>query len=336
MDQSPTTPTSSTAPSHPTPPTSGMVPPIKLTPKTARPRRSIGLGRLFVGLLVVLIGISLLSNSMGWSWAFTIDIWKFWPVLVILAGVSMLFKQNSGWIVALLVLLVIGIGAASTDSAPWNSKREVITSDLNINKEPTAKTADIRINTGAAQLNISGGSTQLLSGQQISNFGRLNISSQLNDTEQVITLSEAPGDNHSRGWLWFGSTKNTVDLKMNSDLASKLTIDGGAMDMNLDLTTVPISDLTIKSGASSVTLGLGDKPEHARVSIRSGASTLRLTLPKTVGVRLSIDAGASSKTLTDFTSVGDNRYESTNYATTQKKMDLDIEAGASTIDLGWR
>lgn len=332
MIESPTSPTTPVISSHSAPSTSGVTPPIKTPPHPPRPHRPIGLWRLIIGLFIILIGVSLLSNSMGWSWAFSIDIWKFWPVFVILAGVSMLFKKNSGWIIGLVVLIVIGLAAASTVNAPWNANRAVTTHDLNVTTDAAAKSADIRINTGASQLTIGGGSAQLLSGQQEFNFGQLDISSRLNGEEQIATLSSI----NSGGWWWFGSMKNNINLTMNNDLPAKLTIDGGAMTMNLDLITVPVSDLTVKSGASDVTLALGDKVDSTRARISAGASKLRVSLPKTVGVRLTVNAGASSKTLTDFTSLGDDRYESTNYATTEKKMDLDIEAGASTIDLSWR
>lgn len=69
-------------------------------------------GRVLVGVFIVLLGLGYLGNNLGlFSFNIDGDIWQFWPVLIIIAGVSML--TGRGWFGKLLgvvsVLLVIGL-----------------------------------------------------------------------------------------------------------------------------------------------------------------------------------------------------------------------------------
>lgn len=287
--------------------------------------------RLFVGFLVILIGLSLLARSFGLDWAFRIDLWKYWPVLVILIGLSLLTRGRASQLLGIVIgLFLIGLIVVSFFGG-WISPRTLTTKDVSIANEGGAQSADIRVSTGAGKLTVAGGATKLLEGRFQSSFADLETTSRLSGSEQVVTVTTK-----GRGGWWFGGGRNQLDLKLKNDIPLKLRIDGGALEMDLDLRELAIRETTIDTGATDLTLTLGDKSDNSRVSIDAGASSIAITLPKTLGARLTLDAGASSKTLTDFVEVGKGTYESANYQSSEKKVELNVDIGAASLAVRWQ
>ena len=67
-----------------------------------------GHGRGVLGpLLLILLGVALLLDTLGiWSldWA---DVWRLWPLLLVLAGLQIIFSRTAwGGLVSLLVVVV--------------------------------------------------------------------------------------------------------------------------------------------------------------------------------------------------------------------------------------
>jgi hypothetical protein len=83
-------------------------------------------------------------------------------------------------------------------------------------------------------------------------------------------------------------------------------------------------------------LALGDIPALTRLTIDGGASSFNISLPEGVGAKITIDAGLSSKNFPNFKKIDENNYETENYSTAQKKIDMDLDVGVSSINLNWR
>jgi len=68
-------------------------------------------GRLFAGILVIMIGIFLLMSKMGLVEVnMELGIWDLWPVIVILIGLSMMsFRGFLGILVGVVVALVAAV-----------------------------------------------------------------------------------------------------------------------------------------------------------------------------------------------------------------------------------
>jgi hypothetical protein len=187
------------------------------------------------------------------------------------------------------------------------------------------------VKAGAGKLTLAGGSDKLMDGAFESNSTDLTTTSTLDGGTQTVTLKE-----ESFNWKSFGRHINDLDLRLNNDLPIKIIIDSGAMDMRLDLKEVTTESVEINTGASSMNLELGDKIANSAVSIDAGASSLTLNLPKTLGAKLNIDAGLSSKDLPDFNKIDDKHYESKNYSSSEKKVDIDLDMGVSSLKVEWR
>ncbi|MEI7689592.1 MAG: DUF5668 domain-containing protein [Candidatus Saccharibacteria bacterium] len=93
-------------------------------------------GRIFWGLLLVLVGGLLIADNFGWvnvNWS---DLWRLWPLFIISAGLSVLSIRGIVWkifsvIFAVAVLGVIGHVAVS--GTPWASSS--IEEQVNIDRD---------------------------------------------------------------------------------------------------------------------------------------------------------------------------------------------------------
>lgn len=92
--------------------------------------RSFGIGRFFVGLLIVLVGLAFLAHNAGWIDLSGVNInWEdLWPVIVILIGLSMLscrgfFGMTIGIVVALAVMAAVFLLVFNSSSVTFGSGR---------------------------------------------------------------------------------------------------------------------------------------------------------------------------------------------------------------------
>lgn len=285
------------------------------------------LWRFAIGLMVIYAGVSLMAHSFGWHWAPNVDVWRLWPVFIILVGLSILTRRSrSGIIIGIiLVLAVVGIFASTGfNSAPTRV-------DQGTNPVIAGVTAaDVHINTGATSLTVKGTPDQAFFSRFESNANDLGVDSHATGTTQEITYSM-----NQRDWTWF-SYKNLLEVHVPTSLPTELTVNGGAMTSLIDLTGVQATRFTLHAGASTNTIIFGDTVATSTALIEAGASTINVTFPKTVGVRLHVNTGASSKSLPDLNKVGDDVYESAGFATATHTIDCTIKAGASSISVHWQ
>ena len=74
-----------------------------------------------VGAFLLFLGIVFLLQTMDvLSWRLWETLWKFWPVLLIITGLSVLLKRYNVWLVSLLILAIL---FASLGIAIWMQPR---------------------------------------------------------------------------------------------------------------------------------------------------------------------------------------------------------------------
>ncbi|MFM8457198.1 MAG: hypothetical protein ACKOAK_10565, partial [Ignavibacteria bacterium] len=110
-----------------------------------------------------------------------------------------------------------------------------------------------------------------------------------------------------------------------------IDIDGGAKSMNADLSALRIASLNVEVGASSVSLRLGAIQDSSFYHIEGGAAKFFIEIPEDAGCRITQESGLSKHDFPNFIKKADNVYESPNYATSTKKIILDIQTGVSSV-----
>ncbi len=295
-------------------------------------------GKYLWGLILILIGVAfLLVNFGAISWSTLEQLWRLWPVLLVALGLSIM-SQNCGKIVRgiinlIIVIFILGLFAIFVypGTREYLTTRSVSSENTNISEPLGADTdsADITLNTGAAKINIGGGSQLLVSGTVESNISRVITERTVRNKTDVLSIKS---EEIVPQIFW--SHKNTWNLNLNDSLPTKLNLNTGAVDTDLDLHETAVNELSVKSGASTYKLTLGDKVSSFKGEISLGAGSLKIKTPENVGLRIVNDSGASSN---NFEKLGlnknDKTYESKNYQTAEKKIDLTLKTVASSIEL---
>jgi len=70
-----------------------------------------GIGRIFWGLLLVMVGGMLIAENFGYINVNWVDLWRLWPLLVIAAGLSILSVKSIVWKIFTVVLAVVTLSA---------------------------------------------------------------------------------------------------------------------------------------------------------------------------------------------------------------------------------
>ncbi len=67
-----------------------------------------GRGAPVVGVVFLFFGIVLLLSTTGYlPWEIWNNLWRYWPVLIIIAGLNILLRSVNPWIVSLIVLAIL-------------------------------------------------------------------------------------------------------------------------------------------------------------------------------------------------------------------------------------
>lgn len=203
--------------------------------------------------------------------------------------------------------------------------------EFNFDKEIGSIESEISLKTGASSVSVSAGSDDLVSGFFESKTDSLKTISFLDGEIDRISM-----ETERRLSWWVGAPANNFNINLSKDTPVSFKIDSGASKLNLDLSEVLLKNLLIDSGASKIDLILGDKMDSTKVKMKIGASSASISLPKTVGVKIVFNGGLSGKNFVDFKQVGEGIYESNDYVSAEKKIDIDIDSGVSSLLVDWR
>lgn len=307
----------------------------------------INIGKFFLGLLILTVGICYLGESLG---IVTINVGyifqHFWSVLLIFLGLSM-FSRRSRFMttLGLIITAVVLIGlfyVATNDSAFSELKR---LEKIEVLALPNINKAHVRIDSQAAALRVEGdlnlenidnpAQTKLLTGTFQSAEMNLKTTSNVEDKTQNILLNTRE-QNGQFGWQYFGKNIGNFYLKLTEKLPVELEINSAAADINLDLTRVIATNIDIKSAASNIIISLGNSEPKTDINIESKASAVTLRIPADVGVNFDFSSNISSKTLPDFVLVGNNRYESRNFKQSKHKIFITLDSPVTSFDVIWK
>ncbi len=292
--------------------------------------------RLFAGVLIVLLGIAIfLSNFdiLRLNWHF---IFRLWPILLVLAGISVLVS-NPKWRAALYALTLILVIAwiVSAASEGWGRisnlfegrggdvQSQQFTQDLGKGVD----NASLTIKAGAGSFTLDDTTSELFRANTESNIGHYTFDSDKNGATQTMELTLKGRDDR---WT-FGQSRNTVDLSLNTRPAWDLDLDVGACKANFDLTPYVVRRATIKAGASSIKIRLGARSDTTRLYLETGVSSLTVYVPSTVGCRIKDKVELSSKSFHGFVKGNDDYYRSPNYEASKKKIFIEADAGISSV-----
>lgn len=267
---------------------------------------------------------------MGWDlWS---TLWRLWPVLLIAAGIDIMFGPHhtwGGWVAAGLVVTVVG---GVLFFAP------VVVQDYGLGyvqniAEPLrdATKADVEIAPGLGHLIIrEARDGAMLAEGRIERFQGEQLSVSHTGSSGVARL-----DIKSRGLKGIPASvegRHTWDLGLNGSVPMRLDLDLGVGKSELDLTRLRLTELEVNTGVGETRI---DLPATGRFPARidSGIGRLTVTIPRGMAVRVRAETGIGAVHFDgEFVERGSVR-ESPDYETSANQVDLRISGGIGAIDI---
>ena len=253
-------------------------------------------GPILFPLVLIILGFLLLFSNLGYI---QFDFWHFvstwWPLLLIVFGLDIL------------------IGSLRTR----NVKARTLALELG-----TALRAEVSINFGAGDLTVG----KAASGKIVDGTFEGEVRYDVKPDGRVWLKLEPLNwwGWNPRGYRWNVGLTDAVPLK--------LSLDGGAANANLDLTDLKITDLQLKTGASSTVVRLPNAAGITNVRINAGAASVKLIVPAGVAARIHSTMAIGSNDINQqrFPRAGGD-YVSPDYATAANKVDIQFDGGVGSL-----
>lgn len=260
--------------------------------------------------------------------------------------------RNSGSLLGLLMLMAVLLLATACGLNRLeigSLQNETETVELGTAGEVLAE-----ITMGAGQLDISGGSENLLNAAFTYNVeswepevsydvsdgvGRLTVDQP--DTRDNISLNmdeiryewdlrfneEVPMDME----ITLGAGDSQLEL--DSLTLNSLTFEGGAGDVDMDLSGSTLRDLDVRMGAGDVSVDLsGNWQQDLSATMRGGIGRATIFLPSNTGVRVEVQGGLGQVNAAGLNRDGDV-YTNDAYGQSEVTLEIDIEGGVGEINL---
>ncbi|PIR68206.1 hypothetical protein COU49_02590 [Candidatus Nomurabacteria bacterium CG10_big_fil_rev_8_21_14_0_10_35_16] len=290
-----------------------------------------GVFRLFFGLIFLIIGFSFLIQNFnlipGLNFDFSVLL-SFWPVLIILSGLSILSRGT--WLGSLFsIIITFAIVSIMVFyfilPAPVNLLQ---TFSFNIPKSLDAEHTDILIELGASSVEIESGSESLIAGELNSNVATLSTENIIKDGVQLVTIKMQESFKRMKEGL-----ADNLNFILAEDVPLSIQMKSGASNINFDASNIILENFELDTSASKVVLKFGEKAKNTNVLLKAGVSSVDITIPKNVGARIQMSGALNQNHFPEFNKIDDNQYQTDNYNTSVNKIDIFIESEVSSVSI---
>ncbi|MGB5849501.1 MAG: DUF5668 domain-containing protein [Ignavibacteriaceae bacterium] len=298
---------------------------------------------IFWGTLFIVLGLLVLLNNfsaINLQWG---NLWQFWPILLVLIGISMLVKNKfgksalAGAAAILLALLLFTSVKLTTDfikgdfelTLNGDEDYNFAITEYRESFDTTIVKAKLYLDAGLGSFNIGDTTSELIF-----------VKSEGIEKHYILTKSDY--DNVSKLNLKMKKTtfhlgknkfRNIVDIALNEKPTWDINIDGGASAMNLDLTKFKIENIYVGMGAASLDVKLGTLSDKTRLNVEAGASNIDILVPEEVGCQVKTDDVLSSKNIHGFIKIDSGLYRTAGFDEAGKKVFIEIDCGVSSINI---
>jgi Domain of unknown function (DUF5668) len=295
-------------------------------------------------LVLIFIGAVFLLENTGYlphnSW---LNLWRLWPLILVLVGLELLLGQRIPWpaLAGLAaVVLILGSIAAMSSLPVERPRTSTQTAQTSLGG---ASQAAVTVRFGAGQLTIGpllqpdldqlatmtydGPTDQEAQLSYSAESGRLDIQTVGRETEHEGVPF----------WLTGGRTDTSrMDINLNPSVPiTILNVQTGATEARLDLSNLRINSLDMSVGAATTWVRFPQAGGAVTARIRGGASSIALEIPQNVAAQIRHRGGLSSLNVDQsrFPPAGDNVYRSRDYDSAQNKVDLTLDTGVTSIQV---
>ena len=282
--------------------------------------------KLTVGVILIILGILFLLANLGYiSFDVLFGILDLWPLLLVVAGVNILFNKKPiivlvTWVIFFAALILYGIfyGGVNTD----------VDFKTHFVKPAETSYGKLNLDIGAARVGVDSEKNNLLKVDAQGAKLRHN-NTYKNDMETAIF--NFANKNHSPAI--YSTRGSNYNFKLNENVIWDLDLDLGAISGTLNLENIATRSVDLDMGAGNLNIILGNKYGKSDIEIDSGASNINIAVPRDAGVKIKLDSSLSKINMDDLNLIklGDH-YISPDYEEKDVKLGFRINMGVGRVD----
>lgn len=294
------------------------------------------ISKVFLGIFAFIYGLMFLIDNLD-IYPMNINVANLWPLLIVFIGLSFFEKKNVtstiiGSIATIMCATLFFSAFSLSYIDNYSSSFENNITPITIKKNIDTERAEIELNVSGGEINVYGvDSKNLVEGKFIDGEMRDSVSQSTSNLSQKVVIGLHGENKWTKG---DNDLKDRFNLGINKETPLSFVLNSGGSLNNIDLSGVMAEDIRILVGASNLSLKLGGSVD-SDVIIEAGASSVDLNLPSNAGVKIILESGFSSQELPGFSLVGDNVYQSDNYDSKEKKINIDATIGMASLNINW-
>jgi hypothetical protein len=289
-------------------------------------RLVLGLALLAVGVVWILVNVGVIPARSA------VELWRYWPVLLIIWGVLLLTGRGGGGLGCLFALLIPILLASAffTFSFPFHSGQAgpVIETEFSLPRSEQSEILELDLIHNAGELSLT---SDISPHNLLTAKFRVHLSPEVEHTvADGVTKVTIRDVDITRNWR---NHFSRWELQLASQVPVQLSLRTGATKAELDLRFLQMEKLDLKTGAGDVTIYLGTN--DGIVNIDSGASNVVVYVPLDTGIRMQVRGGLVSVSGENagIVSRGDRFYSSRELEQKEAVVDINFTAGAASITL---
>lgn len=293
-------------------------------------------GFSFTAGFLILLGIVFLLNNFGvLSWDLWQNLWKFWPILLVLFGVEIILGRNASVKSFVFLLILIFLVPLILILNPFTGN-PLATKKVNFEK-PLGNLTKARLRFELPSTNLKIGNLNENSAKSFSGFlkysqvlpkPRLTENRNFGEVEYKIiqeNKKQIPLSNN---------IGNSGEFKLTSSIPLRLSFvsNSGVFDLNLKKLRVAEVEINSKTGTIKANFA---KDFSTKAYFFTQASLITLTIPKEDGASLKIVSSFKSLKIdsTRFKRIDKENYKTTNFDQAAVKIEIEITGSASSIEI---
>jgi hypothetical protein len=198
-----------------------------------------------------------------------------------------------------------------------------------------AKSVVVNINMGVGDLNVSGGSSDLMNATFNYNVAAWmpNITYSVVGTQGTLQVEQPSERVNNPLFNSGGNTRYDWDLRFMNEVPMTMKVALGVGQGTLKFGGLNLSRLEVNTGVGDTTLDLsGQWKQSPSVLVNGGLGQVTIIVPKDAGVHATIEGGLGKVNAGGLT-VNGNTYTNAAYGTSSVTINIDVKTGIGNVNL---
>ncbi len=294
------------------------------------------------GLVLIVTGAVFLLQNFGLVHLDWDQIWRFWPLVLILLGFNFLFSRYRGGFLISLVLTILFLafllyeGLVITRhqtvkpfnrNSAWSGQKQqesIYTEDY----ETNVKYANLTINGGVSNCLIESEPDKLFKAISATGYYKYFLRSLYSDSSVSLSLQLKDKADHP-----LSVKGNKLDVRLNTHPLWTINTNAPSSTFIFDMSTLRIGSLSFSEKVSFAKIKLGTSRETTTVKLDDGFEKLAFTVPRATQIKVLSEEDLPS--LKGFSKQADGSFITSGYKESDAGIQIVLKGKGSDLSIDY-